>query len=296
MNFVILDLEWNSSYCKKKKGFMSEIIEFGAVKFNDRFEVIDTFSMLITPQVSKKLSGKVKELTNISNEELVATGNTFTHVLSRFKKFLGRDMLMTWGVCDILALMENTDYYEKNNRIDFINAYCDIQHYCADMLGVYNEGRQLGLAPAAELLGLDISDIVQHRALQDSFLSMMIFKKLYNYSKFKSFVTNAQSLHYRLTFKPYYLTDIDDPLVKKEEFVMKCDKCGGKTRLLTDWSLRNKSFCAVLYCDRCKQKLSGRIKFKINYNGMSVKKKVMPYTEPQKTSSKDKVQHSDASA
>ena len=32
MNFVILDLEWNSSYSKKYKGFMSEIIEFGAVR------------------------------------------------------------------------------------------------------------------------------------------------------------------------------------------------------------------------------------------------------------------------
>ena len=88
MNFVILDLEWNSSYSKKYKGFMSEIIEFGAVKFNDKFEIVDTFSMLIAPQIAKKLTGKVKELTNISNEELAKGGATYTHVLSKFKKFL----------------------------------------------------------------------------------------------------------------------------------------------------------------------------------------------------------------
>ena len=290
MNFVILDLEWNSSYCKKKKCFMSEIIEFGAVKFNDSFEVVDTFSMLVAPQIAKKLSGKVRELTNISNEELASTGYTFTHVLSKFKKFLGRDMLMTWGTCDILALMENTEYYEKNNRIDFINSYCDIQHYCAAMLGVYNEGKQLGLAPAAELLGLDISQIVQHRALQDSYLSMLILKQLYNRDKFESFKTNSQELYYRLTFRSYYLTDINDPLVNKDEFAISCDKCGGKTRSLGDWSLRNKSFCAVLYCDKCKQKLSGKIKFKINYDGMSIKKKIVPYIEPSKVKSGDEIQ------
>lgn len=283
MNFVILDLEWNSSYCKKKKNFMSEIIEFGAVKFNDKFEVLDTFSMLIVPQVGKKLSGKIKELTNISNEELAATGNTYTHVLSKFKKFLGRDMLMTWGTCDILALMENTEYYEKNNRIDFISSYCDIQHYCATALGVYKAGQQLGLAPAAELLGLDVSEIVQHRALQDSLLSMVIFKNLYDPAHFDRFITTSQDLYNRLTFKSYYLTDINDPLVNKDEFSISCDKCGGKTRVLNEWAPKNKSFCAILYCDCCKQKMSGKIKFKINYDGMSIKKKIVPYVEHKKS-------------
>ena len=59
MNYVILDLEWNSSYSKKSKGFISEIIEFGAVKFDESFNITGTFSMLVSPQVGKKLSGKV---------------------------------------------------------------------------------------------------------------------------------------------------------------------------------------------------------------------------------------------
>lgn len=280
MNFVILDLEWNSSYSKKFKGFMSEIIEFGAVKFNDKFEVIDTFSMLVAPQISKRLTGKVKELTNISNEELAKGGATYTHVLSRFKKFLGKDLLMTWGTCDILAIMENTKYYEKNDRIDFIDRYCDLQYYCAEVLGVYNAGQQLGLAPAAELIGLDLSDIVQHRALQDSMLSMSIFKKLYFPEKFGKYIESSKELHYRLTFKSYYLTDINDPLVNKNEFSFTCDKCGEQMTALEDWSLRNKAFTATLYCDKCSQKMTGKVKFKINYNGMSIKKKLVPFDEP----------------
>lgn len=282
MNFVVLDLEWNSSYSKRKKGFMSEIIEFGAVKFNDNFEVVDTFTMLITPQVSKKLSGKVRELTNISNEELAAGGFTFTHAMSKFKKFLGRDMLMTWGTCDILALMENTEYFEKTNRIDYIKSYCDLQYYCAAMLGVYNSGQQLGLTSAAQLLKLDMSELVQHRALQDSMLSMRIFERLYKPNRFKDYVVSPADLYYRLTFKSYYLTDIDDPLVNKNEFNIACDKCGKRTDVISDWTVRNKSFCSVLYCKDCNQKLNAKIKFKINYDGMSIKKKILPYIEPEK--------------
>ncbi len=291
MNFVILDLEWNSSYSKKSKGFMSEIIEFGAVKFNEQFEIIDKFSMLITPQVSKKLSGKVRELTNISSEELLKGGAVYTHVLSKFKKFLGKDILMTWGTCDILAIMENTRYYEKHDRIDFISAYCDLQYYCADVLGVYNAGQQLGLAPAAELIGLDLTDIVQHRALQDSMLSMAIFKNLYDPERFERFVETSDELHYRLTFKSYFLTDINDPLVNKDEFGFTCDKCGLKMDALTDWSAKSRGFSATLYCSNCRQKMTGKVKFKINYNGMSIKKKLVPFVEPSEEKQENKEQH-----
>ena len=40
MNYIIMDLEWNNTYCKKKKGFMNEIVsrshEFSRENFLDR--------------------------------------------------------------------------------------------------------------------------------------------------------------------------------------------------------------------------------------------------------------------
>ncbi len=280
MNFVILDLEWNSSYSKKSKGFISEIIEFGAVKFDEDFNITGTFSRLVSPQVGKKLSGKVKELTNISNEELAADGNTYTHVLSKFKKFLSSDdILMTWGTCDILAIMENNEYYNKTADIEFIEKYVDIQRYCAEMLGVYNAGQQLGLLPAAQQVGIDLTDVVRHRALQDSMMSMDIFAKLYDKKKLEDFIETGSELYYRLTFKPYYLTDMNHPLVNKGEFNFVCDKCGGPMRTEKDWALRNRGFIATLFCDRCRRKMTGKVRFKINYNGMSIKKRLLPCEE-----------------
>ena len=38
MNFVILDLEWNGTYSRRLKGFMNEIIEFGAVKVDKYYK------------------------------------------------------------------------------------------------------------------------------------------------------------------------------------------------------------------------------------------------------------------
>ena len=64
MNFVILDLEWNGAYSKRLKGYINEIIEFGAVKVDPQLNILDTFEVLIQPQVGKKISGKIKNLTS----------------------------------------------------------------------------------------------------------------------------------------------------------------------------------------------------------------------------------------
>ena len=110
-----------STFCLLYTSFFNEIIEFGAVKVNDRLCVEDTFSVVVKPQIGKKLSSKVKNLTNISSEEL-GLGVTYTRAVSKFKKFLGNAVLMTWGTSDILALMENHQYYWGTDRLDYIEA------------------------------------------------------------------------------------------------------------------------------------------------------------------------------
>ena len=65
MNFVILDLEWNGSYSKRDKKFYNEIIEFGAVKTDSNLNIIDTFSMLVTPTIGKKLNSRIKARSSI---------------------------------------------------------------------------------------------------------------------------------------------------------------------------------------------------------------------------------------
>ena len=77
MSYVILDLEWNGSYSKKIHRYGNEIIEFGAVKIDDYFNIVDTFSMLIKPQIGKKISRHIAKLKHITNDALFDCDNTF---------------------------------------------------------------------------------------------------------------------------------------------------------------------------------------------------------------------------
>ena len=88
MEYVILDLEWNSGFCRKKQKYINEIIEFGAVKLDDDMNEKEKFSMLIRPVVTKRLNSTVKRLTSIKDDEL-KNGVNFNYALSRFKRFLG---------------------------------------------------------------------------------------------------------------------------------------------------------------------------------------------------------------
>ena len=100
--YVILDLEWNGTYSRRIKGFINEIIEFGAVKVDEQLNIIDTYEALVRPQVGKKISGKIRTLTSITNEELEG-GLQFMQVTSRFRKWVGSAVLLTWGTSDILT-------------------------------------------------------------------------------------------------------------------------------------------------------------------------------------------------
>lgn len=119
MDFVILDLEWNATYSKRSKKFVNEIIEFGAVRFNDKLNITDEFSMLIKPQIGKKISDKVQELTHITTDVISDATSTFNHVFSKFKKFAENSVLLSWGTADILALIENNKYYNKKSTLPF---------------------------------------------------------------------------------------------------------------------------------------------------------------------------------
>ena len=70
MNYIVLDLEWNSAYHKKQGRFVNEIIQIGAVKLDNDFNVIDTFLVYIKSEIVKQLNKRVIELTGITNEQI----------------------------------------------------------------------------------------------------------------------------------------------------------------------------------------------------------------------------------
>ena len=62
MDYIILDLEWNQPLSYNSSAYKSvggkllfEMIQIGAIKLNDRLEIIDTFNQLIQPTHYVKL-------------------------------------------------------------------------------------------------------------------------------------------------------------------------------------------------------------------------------------------------
>lgn len=283
MNYIVLDLEFNGAFSKRHHRFVNEIIEFGAVKLDEQLNMVDTFSVLVTPQISKKLNSHVSQLTHIDMHELKESHNTFTHVLSKFKKFLGDGVLLSWGTTDVLVLMENCRYFSGDDSMPFLSAYCNLQSYCEAALDYHDRSRQMGLSTCAEKLGIGFEDDSLHRALTDAELTSLCFQKLYKPELFERFVSVCDENFYKkITFKNYNIYDIHDPDINRKEMFFLCDKCGKKARRRSKWRVKNKTFRAKFRCFRCRREFEGRITFKKCYDTVKVFKRIAELPDPKK--------------
>lgn len=275
MNYVILDLEWNSAYSRSAHRFVNEIIEFGAVRFDEGFRETACFERLITPRIGKKLSGRVKELTHLTNEDL-ADGGDFLSVAGAFGEFAEGCLIMTWGTSDVHALIDNYLYYTKKRNIPFLSSYCDLQEYCERAIDRYDEGNQIGLGSFAEIIGVSFSEEEQHRAAADALLSLKCLEKVFGSYPLESCVLKAdcEEFYDRMLFKNHFITDIRNPEIDREQMKFNCDVCGKQARRVKKWRLRNKSFNAEFFCRNCNRKFTGRVSFKRRYEGVQVNKRI----------------------
>ena len=274
MEYIILDLEFNGTYSKRRHKFVNEIIEFGAVKCDEKLNIIETFSELVTPQISKKLNSHVSALTHITIDELKKSNNTFSHVMSKFRKFLGDGVLMTWSNSDVLVLIENYKYFYGNNKLPFMKYYVNLQRYCERAIGYRDKARQLGLSTCAEMLDITFEDDSLHRAYNDAELTAACFKALYDAELLQHYIyTCDEDFYRRVNFKKYNICDLKDPNVDRKEMFFTCENCGKRALRRSKWRLKNRSFRANFRCLRCRKDFEGRISFKQCYDHVDITKK-----------------------
>ena len=284
MQYIVIDLEWNGSYSKKAHGYFNEIIEVGAVKVDEQMRLVDTFRAAIKPVVSKKLSTIVTDLTNITAEEL-EDGTTFTAMMRQLSRWMGKEpsTVLTWSTTDLLVLMENCRYFTGRQEIPFLQNYMDFQAYAQQRMGV-ESSQQLGLARAGEMLGIPEDNMSLHRALDDSKLTAAILQKVYDAETFVPAIMPVDDEFYkRITFKTVIIKDLDDPLVKRSELSFNCPLCGNNMKRKGSWRFRNRAFCADFTCRCADVKYSGRVQYKLKYEGVEVRKKLVEIrpAEPQ---------------
>ena len=278
MNYVILDLEWDSVFYPPEKQFINQILQIGAVKINETFDMVDTFEVTVHSAISNRVTGRFSKLTGITNEAM-RSGIAFEDAVQKFNDWVGEDKItMTWSDSDLYTIKRNEELLLKDGLRFSIGQYLDLQKFVQGemrLLG-YTDRNQVSLSAAADFFDIHMEDLSLHTAKDDSVLSALLLKKCYQKERFEALLrdTADPEFYKRLRFKPYPLSKLNDPLIDKSEMVFSCDRCGAQAKPFTKWVYRNRWFFAKFVCLACGRKFVGRVSFKKNYDNVSVKKKI----------------------
>jgi len=152
-----------------------EVIQIGAVKMNDRFEITEARSFLAKPSVYKRIHPFVKKITGLASDSFIKQ-EIFPKVYDEFVSFLGQGeyVFCVWGASDMRTLFDNVNYYRLTNKLT--DKYIDVQKIAGRKLEA-PPGNSIGLKAAVEAFGL-ATDEDFHDALNDARYTAKIFQAL----------------------------------------------------------------------------------------------------------------------
>lgn len=243
MEYIIFDFEWNNAYDYKSKKGINEIIEIGAVKLDRNLNVTDTFKQLIKPKLSKKLSKRFTDLTNITSQEISMSGIPFNEAFNDFARWSGgKDVLfMSWSNSDLYVLVSNYSKFLGTTSVSFIRKYMDVQKYCQQVMGLQNAD-QISLSHCAERLNISIDEENMHRALEDCYVAAECFKALYKKDTvLKLSCVCDDDFFGRLAFKPYVITRAVSDFYNLYKDSFYCPLCSKEVKRVSEPELLNNS-------------------------------------------------------
>ena len=162
--YIVLDFEFNQPYDfnNNKVGKVVgncrfEIIQIGAVKLDENFEIVGNFDELIKPVIYKRIHPQVEKLTNIT-DKMLRNKRKFPEVYADFRKFMGKDkeiVFGVWGGADMESLYRNLLFYKLCGE-KMIFKYIDIQKLASKKLN-YRNGAAIGLSTAVEMFDIKVN-------------------------------------------------------------------------------------------------------------------------------------------
>ena len=248
MSLIVVDLEWNQSSTGREPSVAKlpfEIIEIGAIKLNNDYEMIGEFSQLIKPIVYPRLYHITSKLIHIQMEDL-ARGGRFTDVVRDFNHWCGEDaVICTWGPSDVTELQRNLKFFDMPLINDGPVEYIDVQKIYA-LAYEKDTHTRLSLAHAVDAIGIE-KDIPFHRAFSDAYYTAKVLAKV------------AKEHPEVLKFVSY---DVTFPPKTKEDEVFKDFGTYSKqiTRVFKDReiALRDKGVMSIV-CTKCNKPIKKRI-------------------------------------
>ena len=174
---------------------------------DEKFQPMDTFERIITPQYYKRMQKNIEDLTGITDQDL-KHGLPFPCVMEAFQAWCGNEFVfITWGSEDI-------DILKNNMRIHKLDVQWISKTYNLQVIfdaQIAKENRQCSLTKAIELLGEPAFQA--HDALSDAqstacickYLDMIKGMEEYEYLENK-FKWNA--LDYKISTRTYRKSDM----------------------------------------------------------------------------------------
>ncbi|MGN0305921.1 MAG: exonuclease domain-containing protein [Lachnospiraceae bacterium] len=273
MTIIVLDLEWNQSNADKKDDRQPqvpifEIIEIGAVKLNEKREIIDRFSQLIRPQIYHTMHRITADIIHLQMQELKA-GRPFIQVMEEFLRWCGKDYIFaTWGPLDLLELQRNMNYYGMRPLGKGPLKFYDVQKLFS--LEVLKDKTRKTLEFAIDYFQIE-KEVPFHRAFSDAYYTAKVLERMDNPQIYQmvSFDTFHLPQNRREEIKmvfPDYAKYISREFEEKKAVMgdrevasTKCYLCHKNLKKKMRWYTPNgKHYYSVAFCD-----VHGYLKYKV---------------------------------
>lgn len=245
MNYIVFDVEWNQGQGQHKHGSHQvpsfEIIEIGALKLDEQFQMLDGYQSLIRPQIHDSMNKITEELVHLNMDD-IKDARPFAEVAEEFLNWCGEDYIFCiWGVQDLTELQKNMDYYHMEPLSNGPLKFYDVQKLYS--LACIDGKLRASLSNIVEAEELVDEEIPFHRAFGDAYYTALILKK----------IANSQLLE-RISFDTYRI-----PESKKEQVLWKFDNYtkfisqgySEKAELMAD---KNVSCVRCIYCEKALRK------------------------------------------
>lgn len=281
MNYIIFDLEWNR-YARAVKGKCpDEVIQIGAVKYDDALEYAGSFNCMIKPSLYRKMEPTVEKMTGLTIDKLEKEGVPFQTAFREFKKFMGKQfVLMSWGMQDASVLRSNCRYYNPGASVEWLARFADLQRYASDILAEGEGQRQIGLKIAADRFPIPYEEESLHDALVDATISGEVFERIFDKKRFSRYVVDAREINQH--YKNVHITDLEHKCVDKRELKMRCPCCGRYAQRKRGWNKQGNRFVSVYACRKCGREFACSIEILLTYaNVVKYKKRMKLIEEPQ---------------
>lgn len=165
--FVVFDLETT--------GFSpvnDQIIEIGAVKVDSEGVVISRFSKFVKLYKVAKLSPKIKELTQITDNMLELQGEDVHEVMDEFCNFIGDSVLVAQNAKFDISFMAG--YFIEFHKLTYSRLCFDTIKFAKVLMPNEESYRLTVLAP---MFGVEYDANAHHRADYDAEITAKIFAK-----------------------------------------------------------------------------------------------------------------------